>query len=380
MKRIILLFALLCLLSSAKAQIFCDTVLTHFKNGTPVNGTKIKTNLPFTNGTEMPTIILEGYNFGTGESIGLIINFYVYDNVFSRLGTSSFGSYAPRMFLANEGGKVVIFIDSKDYYQRFAIRAFAKGMTMDVPASYQGWSVVDEAILGTATQKTELNYVNKYAGTVLFPNNGSWNKSGRVGVNLTNPLAPLHVIATAADTLNSNTRIAAILGNAYNEWTTFGGIDGGRIRGSNEGYLVVESNPKGSDRGLYLNHNSPGNIIMAVGGGSVGIGTSAISTQHKLTVEGSIGARKIQVTSVKPWPDYIFGENYTLTPLYETEKYVKAHKHLPDMPSAKEVAENGIDLGEMNRKLLEKMEEMTLHMIRMQKKIDELESRVQAKL
>lgn len=377
MKRIILLFALLCLLSNAKAQVFCDTVITYSKNATPANGVKIKTNLPFTNGTEMPTIILEGYNFGTGESIGLIINFYVYDNAFSRFGTSSFGSYTPRMFLANEGGKVVIFIDSKDYYQRFAVRAFASGMTMDVPASYQGWSVVDEAILGTATQKTQLGYLNRFSGSVTLLPAGGTNSSGRLGINVNSPQAPLHVMANPTDTANG-IKIAAVLGNSYNEWTTFGATTGGRIRGSNEGYLVLETNSAGSDNKLYMNTASKGNIIMATGGGNVGIGTVNTGT-NKLAVEGTIAARRIKVTQNNPWPDYVFGEDYTLTPLYETEKYVKEYRHLPNMPSAKEVAENGIDLGEMNRKLLEKMEEMTLHMIRMQKKIDELESKMQGK-
>lgn len=377
MKRIVLLFALLCLLSSVKAQVVCDTVITYFKNSTPANGVKIKTNLPFTNGAEMPTIIMEGYNFGTGEAIGLIINFYVYDNAFSRLGASSFGSYTPRMFIANEGGKVVIFIDSKDYYQRFAVRAFAKGMTMDVPASYQGWSVVDEDILGTATQKTQISYLNRFSGLVTLLGNGGTNNSGRLGINVNSPQAPLHVMATPTDTANS-LKIAAVLGNSYNEWTTFGGTTGGRIRGSNEGYLVLETNAAGSDNKLYMNTASKGNIIMATGGGSVGIGTITTGT-NKLAVEGTIAARRVKVTQNNPWPDYVFGEDYPLTPLSETEKYVKANKHLPDMPSAKEVEENGVDLGEMNRKLLEKMEEMTLHMIQMQKKIDALESRMQKK-
>lgn len=377
MKRIILLFALLCLLSSAKAQLFCDTVITYFKNTTPANGVKIKTNLPFTNGTEMPTIILEGYNFGTGESIGLIINFYVYDNVFSKQGTSSFGSYTPRMFLANEGGKVVIFIDSKDYYQRFAVKAFARGMTMDIPDSYQGWSVVDEAILGTATQKTQLGYLNRFSGSVTLLPAGGTNSSGHLGINVSSPQAPLHVMANPTDTANG-IKIAAVMGNSYNEWTSFGATTGGRIRGSNEGYLVLETNATGSDNKLYMNTISKGTIVMATGGGNVGIGTVYTGT-NKLAVEGTIAARRMKVTQNNPWPDYVFGQDYKLTPLSETEKFINEHQRLPDMPSAKEVAENGIDLGEMNRKLLEKMEEMTLHMIRMQKKIDELENKMQGK-
>lgn len=374
MKRIILLFSLVCLLGSAKAQVVCDTVVTFARNNTPVNGTKIKTNLPYANGAEMPTIIIEGYNFGSTQPIGLIINFYIYNGTFSNVQASSFGAYTPQMFLANEGGKVVIFMNSKDYYQRFAIRAFARSMPQDIPVNYQGWSVVDEAISPSALNQTEITYLNEFAGTVMLPGNGIWQPSGRVGINLNSPQAPLHVIATAKDTI-AGQKIAAILGNAYNEWTAFGGAVGGRIRGSSEGYLVLESNPAGSDKRLYLNSNSPGDIIMAVGGGNVGIGT-VDPKSNKLAVEGTIAARRVKVTQANPWPDYVFGDNYAIMPLYETEKFVKEHKHLPDMPSAKDVAENDQDLGEINRKLLEKMEEMTLHLIRMQKKIDQLESQI----
>ncbi|TWF44484.1 hypothetical protein FHW36_101404 [Chitinophaga polysaccharea] len=378
MKKILLLFFFTSIFSAVKAQIFCDTVVTYARGANPTNGVKIKTNLPFSNGVEMPTIILEGYNYGTSSPIGLIINFYVYDNIFQSVRASSFGAYTPRLYLANENGKVIIFIDSKDYFQRFAIRAFAKGLAMDVASSYQGWSLVDEAISASATQQTEITYYNKFGGTVSFPGNGIWTQSGRVGINNGSPRAPLDVVATATDTANG-IKLAAVLGNAYNEWTTFGAPTGGRIRGSNEGYLVLETNSAGTDNKMYINTASKGNIIMATGGGSVGIGTVNPGA-CKLAVEGLLGARKIKVTQSSTWADYVFHDDYTVMPLYETEKFIKANKHLPGIPTAKEVAENGYDVGEMNRLLLEKVEEMTLHLIRMQKKIDELESKLQTKL
>ncbi|HEY9258932.1 hypothetical protein [Chitinophaga sp.] len=380
MKRIVLLFALLCLLSSAKAQLFCDTVLTFARSAPPTNGVKIKTNLPFVAGGEMPTIIIEGYNQGTMDPIGLIINFYIDNGGFANTRVSSYGSYTPPVSLGNENGKVVIFLDSRDANQRFAIRAFARGLPQDIPINYQGWSVVDEAFTAATLNKVDVTYLNKFPGTVIFPSNGVWNLLGRIGLHTTSPKAPLHVVAAANDTMPGSPgfKLAAVLGNAYNEWTAFGAPNGGRIRGSNEGYLVLETNTSGTNNRMYLNAASSSNIIMATGGGSVGIGTVDPGTS-RLAVEGTIAARKVKVTSNNPWPDYVFGKDYSIMSLGETEKYIQTHRHLPDMPSAKEVAENGLDLGEMNRKLLEKVEEMTLHMIRMQKKIDELESKMQAK-
>ena len=142
-------------------------VKTYFFNGTPANGIKIKTNLPFTDGSQMPTIILEGYNYSstaTPASIGLILNYYIFGGAFINATIASFGSYTPPVYLANEGGKVVIFISSKDYFLRMSIRAYAEGRTADILANYQGWVTADEALTGTA--QLQVAYKNRFAGDV----------------------------------------------------------------------------------------------------------------------------------------------------------------------------------------------------------------------
>jgi hypothetical protein len=96
-----------------------------------------------------------------------------------------------------------------------------------------------------------------------------------------------------------------------------------------------------------------------------------------LAVEGTIGARGITVTSVNPWPDYVFKPGYSLPGLSELENYIQAHQHLPGMPSASEINESGgVELGEMNRRLLEKIEELTLHIIQISKRLEELEKEI----
>ena len=72
------------------------------------------------------------------------------------------------------------------------------------------------------------------------------------------------------------------------------------------------------------------------------------------------------------WPDYVFGDTYRLMTLEETEQYIRDNGHLPDVPSAAEVEEEGLSLGEMNKVLMQKVEELTLHVIELQKQIDEL--------
>ena len=75
------------------------------------------------------------------------------------------------------------------------------------------------------------------------------------------------------------------------------------------------------------------------------------------------------------WPDYVFGKEYNLMPLQELEQFVNENHHLPNVPTATSVAENGIDLGEMNAILLKKMEEMTLYIIQIEKRLSELENK-----
>ncbi|MDN3588113.1 hypothetical protein QWY86_15625 [Pedobacter aquatilis] len=94
--------------------------------------------------------------------------------------------------------------------------------------------------------------------------------------------------------------------------------------------------------------------------GNVGIGTE--SPMEKLSVNGKIRAHEIKV-ELQNWPDYVFQLDYKPKSLEELHRYIKANKHLPEIPSAEEVAINGVDLGEMNKLLLKKIEELTLHLI-----------------
>lgn len=105
--------------------------------------------------------------------------------------------------------------------------------------------------------------------------------------------------------------------------------------------------------------------------GSMGIGTTSPGP-YKLAVEGTLGARKVKVTQVNPWADYVFDETYQLPSLSEVESYIKKHRHLPEVPSAKEVSENGIDVGETSTILLKKIEELTLYIIEIKKENDKL--------
>jgi hypothetical protein len=121
-----------------------------------------------------------------------------------------------------------------------------------------------------------------------------------------------------------------------------------------------------------LRINDLGNdVIFNTNGGNVGIGTT--STDAKLTVKGDIHANevRIDVEGVIP-PDYVFEKDYNLLPLSELETYIKQNKHLPEVPSAKEMEAEGLNLKEMNLILLKKVEELTLHVIALKKENEEI--------
>jgi hypothetical protein len=105
--------------------------------------------------------------------------------------------------------------------------------------------------------------------------------------------------------------------------------------------------------------------------GNVGIGTTAPPADYKLAVNGNVIANKV-VVKQHPWADFVFKPDYKLPPLSMVEQHIKEKGHLPDIPSEKEVAEKGIDLGSMDSKLLQKVEELTLYVIDQQKQIEEL--------
>jgi hypothetical protein len=110
------------------------------------------------------------------------------------------------------------------------------------------------------------------------------------------------------------------------------------------------------------------------GDGNVGIGTT--NPTYKLAVNGTIRTKEVIVET--GWSDFVFAEGYKLRTLSEVEQYIKANKHLPDMPSEDEVKANGVSLGETQARLLQKVEELTLYMIELKKENDVLKKQVAA--
>jgi hypothetical protein len=129
----------------------------------------------------------------------------------------------------------------------------------------------------------------------------------------------------------------------------------------------------GTNEDTYIRGGKDGgHIIMNdIPLGNVGIGV--VPNTYKLEVNGTIRAKEVIVET--GWADYVFAKNYKLKSIYELEDFIKNNKHLPNIPSAYEIESKGLKVGETNKVMMEKIEELALYIIQLKKEIDVLKSK-----
>lgn len=198
----------------------------------------------------------------------------------------------------------------------------------------------------------------------------SFLNGGNVGINTETPAARLEVNGQTMISGGANLTFKApdALPNDPGDvvFTASNNTEYARIYAEKDGY------------GLRFSvGSSPSTKMTIKQNGNVGIGMISPSDDYKLSVAGTIGARKVKVTS-ETWADFVFQPEYKLPTLSDVESYIKMHQHLPEIPSAAEVEKDGVDVGEMNKKLLQKIEEMTLYLIEMKKEIGALKEKNEA--
>ena len=104
----------------------------------------------------------------------------------------------------------------------------------------------------------------------------------------------------------------------------------------------------------------------------IGNSSSVAATGYKLSVDGKIISEEVRVSLASAWPDYVFDRNYPLLNINDLEKYILLEKHLPNIPAAREM-ENGQNLGDMQRRMMEKIEELSLYIIQLEKRQNQTE-------
>ena len=239
--------------------------------------------------------------------------------------------------------------------------------------------------------------------TIGFSTNGveriRINQDGRVGIGTDNPITNLQIGNKWLFQYQSN-RGKLIGKNTYYDWDIGQEVkisaseSASRITMGDNGNIVfqtadfVDGNHIISWHTLMLDYN--GNVGIGTNipqtkldvngdswfSGKVGIGAQTVPSGYKLAVYGKILCEEVVCINPQYWPDYIFGENYKLPKLFEVELFINKNKHLPGVPTAKEVEENGISLGEMNKILLEKIEEQMLYIIDLQKQINKQQEEI----
>lgn len=202
---------------------------------------------------------------------------------------------------------------------------------------------------------------------------------GKVGIGTTNPIAKLDIVGnTFADHTVSAVSIPLRLKNTFDSSSDKDSsvdfvLSRWELGGDNRPETRLDFRLAGNDNQTY-DQDFPNVDVMSLrSDGRVGIGTT--NPDQALTVKGKIHSEEIIVDLSVPGPDYVFEEDYDLPTLAEIEAFIKANKHLPEVPSAKEMEANGISLGEMNMLLLKKIEELTLINIAQQKEIDGLKEK-----
>lgn len=240
----------------------------------------------------------------------------------------------------------------------------------------------NQIIIGTSAVGLGSNTTVIGNSTTQF---GRWNGNLLIGTDVNNGNV-LRIVGNSDFTGNISMGTSTPLsGGGTATWLTangtasYGGGIISSINGVPKAYYYSESgfaNVQGATgEGVRLIVNGGASALTVLSNGFVGIGIP--NPTNKLDVNGTIHSKEVKVDMLG-WPDFVFRKEYTLPSLEEVEKHIREKGHLENIPSEKGVLENGINLGEMNAKLLQKIEELTLYSIDQNKKIDAQAKEIEA--
>lgn len=212
-----------------------------------------------------------------------------------------------------------------------------------------------------------LGFNNAY-GQWAYNGNHIYNlNSQNVGIGVVTPLHLLDVAKNMTGPTIAIRNLGGIGGAQFRMIDLNSGADW-KFKATNTGGFKIRDQQYGLDV-ILVEPNAAASCLYIKNGGNVGIGTT--NPGAKLAVNGKIDCKEIEVY-LAGWPDFVFEDGYEMKSLAELEAFIDEHKHLPGVPSEKEVVNNGNNLGEMDAILLQKIEEMTLYLIQQGKEIQAL--------
>jgi hypothetical protein len=228
-------------------------------------------------------------------------------------------------------------------------------------------------------------------GNIALADNG-----GKVGIGTTGPQAFLDIAANL-DVTTAPGKLGIVLGRLQEGAPvgdgTFLGVRGygtsttlfsGKSFALEHNFYGITNSSINFYRGLgttggFLTFHTNNNVerMRITAEGNIAIGTTD-PKNYKLAIAGKAIAEEIVVKLQANWPDYVFEKDYNLRSLFEVENFINTNKHLPEVPAAKEMEANGVNLGEMNMLLLKKVEELTLYVIELKKENEKQQLQIKA--
>jgi hypothetical protein len=217
----------------------------------------------------------------------------------------------------------------------------------------------------------------------------NWNENGNVGIGTDNPTAKLDVHGN----IRTNYNQIFLTADDYHGlgwFQTYAGdtIDGPVLYGYSGGSLAIKQG------------TTTKNILIWKANGSVGIGTDNPEAKLEVSTDATQGGKSIAVNDnvsgmdvfrvmnngnvysteltirlKEQFPDYVFAKDYQLMSLNDLDNFISKNNHLPNIPTANEVEKNGLSVGEMQTRQMEKIEELTLYILELHKRIEELEKK-----
>lgn len=202
-------------------------------------------------------------------------------------------------------------------------------------------------------------------------------ENGRIGINTSSPSDQLDVNGDIS--LSGSNRTINLMGNS-GELNFMNGSTREVYLDYNGTDFFIDNNRLGGDVELDANtlirfqtDNIERMVIDETGRVGIGITSAGIPTGYLLAVDGNVISERVRVRLSGDWPDYVFAENYPLLPLNDLKETIKEEGHLPNMPDAATVQEEGQDLGDMQVLMMEKIEELTLYIIELHERVAFLE-------